>query len=59
LHPASEPLLAQPSGCKWETLWTTESPRYGGRGTVAIASEERWLLPAESTVALRQVDVRC
>ena len=30
LHPASEPLLAQPSGCKWETLWTTESPRYCG-----------------------------
>jgi len=59
LHPASEPLLAPPSGCKWEILWTTESPRYGGRGTVAIASEERWLLPGESTVALRQVDVRC
>ena len=53
LHPASEPLLAPPAGHKWETLWTSESPRYGGAGTVAIAREERWFLPAESAVALR------
>src|SRR5438094_1102244 len=59
LHPVSEPLLAPPSGHKCETLWTSESPRYGGRGTVAIASDKQWVLPAESTVALRQVDVRC
>jgi maltooligosyltrehalose trehalohydrolase len=55
LHPASEPLLARPSGCKWETLWTSDSPRYGGAGSVAIASEEQWFLPAESAVALRPV----
>ena len=55
LDPASEPLLAPPSGCRWETLWTTESSRYGGRGVVAIATEEQWLFPAESTVALRPV----
>src|SRR6266508_2741864 len=55
LHPAAEPLLAPPSGCTWETLWTSESPRYGGTGTAAIASEEQWFLPAESTVALRPV----
>ena len=30
LHPASEPLLAPPPGCRWETLWTSDSPRYGG-----------------------------
>src|SRR6266700_3178047 len=43
LHPAPEPLLAPPQGCRWETLWTSESPRYGGTGAVAIASEEQWL----------------
>lgn len=53
LHPASEPLLAPSSGCTWETLWTSESPRYGGTGSVAVASEEQWILPAESTLALR------
>jgi maltooligosyltrehalose trehalohydrolase len=55
LHPASEPLLAPPPGCKWETLWTSDSPRYGGAGWVTIASEEQWFLPGESAVALRPV----
>jgi maltooligosyltrehalose trehalohydrolase len=53
LHPASEPLLAPPLGCTWETLWTSESFRYGGAGSVAVATQEQWILPAESTVALR------
>jgi maltooligosyltrehalose trehalohydrolase len=55
LHPASEPLLAPPSGCKWETLWTSDSPRYGGAGSVAIVTEEQWFLSAGSAVALRPV----
>jgi len=55
LHPASEPLLAPPAGCRWEALWTTESPRYGAAGAVASATPEQWILPAESTVALRPV----
>jgi maltooligosyltrehalose trehalohydrolase len=53
LHPASEPLLAPPTDCKWEALWTSDSPRYGGADAVAIANEEQWFLPAESAVALR------
>jgi len=53
LHPASEPLLAPPPGCRWETLWTSESPRYGGAGVAPIASKEQWILPPKSTIALR------
>jgi len=53
LHPASEPLLARPSGCRWETLWTSNSPRYGGSG--AVATEEQWILPAESALVLRSL----
>jgi maltooligosyltrehalose trehalohydrolase len=53
LEPAPEPLLAPPLGFQWETLWTSESPRYGGPGFVEVASDQRWLLPAESAVALR------
>jgi maltooligosyltrehalose trehalohydrolase len=53
LHPASEPLLAPPTGCNWETLWTSDSSLYGGAGAVATANEEQWFLPAESAVALR------
>jgi maltooligosyltrehalose trehalohydrolase len=55
LHPASQPLLAPPVGCRWETLWTSDSPRYGGTGAVATATPERWILPAESATALRPV----
>src|SRR5439155_849228 len=55
LKPAAEPLLAPPSGYRWETLWTSDSPRYGGTAAVAIVSEEQWLLPAESTVVLKPV----
>ena len=55
LYPASEPLLAPPPNCRWETLWTSESPRYGGVGAVATATPEQWSFPAESTVALRPI----
>jgi maltooligosyltrehalose trehalohydrolase len=55
LKPAPEPLLAPPLSCRWETLWTSESPLYGGTGSIAIASEEQWVLPAETAVALRPV----
>jgi maltooligosyltrehalose trehalohydrolase len=55
LQPASEPLLAPPLGCRWETLWTSDSPRYGGAGAALTAAVEQWVLPDESTVALRPV----
>src|SRR5436190_9670699 len=55
LRPAAEPLLAPPSGFRWETLWTSDAPRYGGADSMALATEEQWLLPADSTVALRPV----
>jgi maltooligosyltrehalose trehalohydrolase len=53
LHPVSEPLLAPPTGHKWESLWTSDSPRYGGTGSIAVATQEQWILSAESAVALR------
>jgi maltooligosyltrehalose trehalohydrolase len=53
LTPAPEPLLAPPSGCDWEILWTSESHRYGGPGAVEIATDEKWILPAESALVLR------
>src|SRR5256885_8243048 len=52
LRPASEPFLAPPSGCTWETLWTSNSPRYGGAGAGAIANQEGWLLADQSGTAL-------
>src|SRR2546425_3370432 len=54
LHPASEPLLAPPEGCRWETLWTSESPRYGATSG-AVTTPQRWALPTESAVVLKPV----
>ncbi len=53
VKPASEPLIAPPSGYRWETLWTSDSSRYGGAGSIAVATQEQWVLPAESAVVLR------
>jgi len=55
LEPAPEPLLAPPFGFRWETLWTSDSPRYGGPGAIQVTSDEHWLLPAEAAVALHPV----
>ena len=55
LKPAAEPLLAPPSGFRWETLWTSDSRRYGGGGLIALATAEQWLFPPESAVVLRPV----
>ncbi|MGH8102314.1 MAG: DUF3459 domain-containing protein, partial [Chthoniobacterales bacterium] len=55
LGPAPEPLLAPPLGFEWETLWSSESPRYGGPGSVTVATQDRWILPAEAAVVLRLV----
>jgi maltooligosyltrehalose trehalohydrolase len=53
LHPASEPLLAPSLGYSWETLWSSDSQRYGGSSDVLpSATPEQWVFPAESTIAL-------
>ncbi|MES1242063.1 MAG: malto-oligosyltrehalose trehalohydrolase [Acidobacteriota bacterium] len=51
---APEPLLAPPEDCRWEVLWSSEDPRYGGCGTPAPEDEERgWLIPGQAAVVLR------
>jgi maltooligosyltrehalose trehalohydrolase len=57
LHPASEPLLAPPLGCRWKIIWSSDSPRYGGSDGAATAAPNQWILPVESAVAVRPVSV--
>jgi len=52
LHPSSEPLLAPPPGCRWETIWTSDSQRYGGTDSTAVSAPGQWVLATESTVVL-------
>ena len=50
---APEPLLAPPEDMRWETIWSSEDPRYGGGGTPVVESEERgWHFPGHCAVAL-------
>jgi maltooligosyltrehalose trehalohydrolase len=53
--PAPEPLLAPPDGYEWQTLWTSEAPRYGGIGMAPITNDTGWTIFAEATVALHAV----
>lgn len=53
LDPAPEPLLAPPAGTTWQTLWSSEDPRYGGSGMPVLDSEDNWRIPGHAAVALR------
>ena len=52
IRPVPEPLLAPPSGCRWEVLWSSQSPAYGGGGTPPIRPHSLLHLPGESAVLL-------
>ena len=51
--PVPEPLLAPPEGMRWETLWSSEEPEYGGNGTDPPEKETGWRVPGQSAVVLR------
>jgi len=51
-RPSPEPLLGPPEGMRWQTLWSSEDPQYGGNGTAALDSEENWRIPGHAAVLL-------
>ena len=56
LNPAPEPLLAPPSGMRWETCWSSEHPRYGGQGSAALETDDgRWCISGHLAAVLRPV----
>ena len=56
LEPVPVPLLAPLTGLRWEVLWSSEDPRYGGSGAPPPEDEEgRWRLAGQSAVVLRLV----
>ncbi|QEH39124.1 Malto-oligosyltrehalose trehalohydrolase [Aquisphaera giovannonii] len=54
-NPASEPLMAPPKGRRWEILWYSEHPQYGGCGAPPFESETEWRMPGRATVVLKPV----
>jgi hypothetical protein len=54
--PCPLPLLAPPEGRVWQLVWSSESFRYGGRGTPPVETQTGWRIPAEATVVLAAVN---
>jgi len=52
LSPVPEPLLASPAGFKWQILWSSEDPNYGGHGAAPVEDEVRWFLPGKAAFLL-------
>lgn len=52
LSPVPEPLLAPPPRMKWQVLWSSENPRYGGAGALPLEDETGWLVIGKSAVVL-------
>ena len=51
-----EPLLAPPSESRWHLAWSSESPRYGGGGTMPVETADgRWGLPGRSAIVMATV----
>jgi len=58
LRPAPEPLLAPPHGCDWRLLWSSETPRYGGCGTLSLDTEEKWEVLGHAAMVLAPESVK-
>jgi maltooligosyltrehalose trehalohydrolase len=46
------PLAAPPSGTRWRTLWSSESPRYGRPATPEVFTSAGMRVSGESAVLL-------
>jgi maltooligosyltrehalose trehalohydrolase len=56
LEPVSEPLLAPLTGMRWQVLWSSEEPRYGGSGAPPPEDKEgRWRLAGQAAVVMKLV----
>jgi maltooligosyltrehalose trehalohydrolase len=52
LRSIPDPLAAPPEGRRWEVLWSSEHPAYGGCGTPPVETPKRWRLPGHAAVVL-------
>ncbi len=52
----AQPLVAPPAGAKWDILWSSEAPAYGGSGTPELDTVDGWHIPGEAAVLLHPRD---
>ena len=51
-QPSPEPLLAPPKTGRWEMLWSSEDPRYGGSVWPPLEESGTWSIPAHSATVM-------
>ena len=49
---APEPLLAPPENTRWQVVWSSEHPDYGGSGAPPLTADEPWRLIADAATVL-------
>lgn len=57
LHRAPEPLLAPPRGMRWDIMFSTEDPEYGGSGTPPLDAYEQLRLHGHAAIVLAPAKV--
>jgi len=50
-RPITEPLLVPPAGRRWDLLWSSEDPIYGGLGTPPL-DPQQWFIPGHAAFVL-------
>jgi maltooligosyltrehalose trehalohydrolase len=55
LSPMNDPLLAPRPGHRWNVLWSSEQPIYGGSGALPLGEAGRWLLTGRAAAILSLV----
>jgi len=51
----NDPLLAPRPGHRWNVLWSSEQPIYGGSGALPLGEAGRWLLTGRAAAILSLV----
>ena len=51
-----EPLLAPPQGCRWQVLFSSEHPKYGGSGVYLPDRDGDWNIPGDSATVLSPIE---
>ena len=50
-RPVAEPLIAPPPDSRWQLLWSSDDPRYGGSGTAMLNTKD-WNVPGHAAIVL-------
>jgi maltooligosyltrehalose trehalohydrolase len=56
-RPVAEPLMAAPPERRWELLWASDDPRYGGSGAAGL-NVKQWSVPGHSAIVLHPASIR-